>query len=144
MTSSPLETRVRIDVRWRDLDMLGHLNQAVYHEFLEEGRAELLSSTASLRDFAFVLARVELDYRTEVRRDHGYVEVVVRPASVGRASVVVDNEVVLPDGTVAAEGRSVLVAWDPDARGKRVLTDVEREALLAGGATDTAAAAPRA
>ena len=140
MSGPPLEVRVRIDVRWRDLDMLGHLNQAVYHEFLEEGRAELLTSTGGLGDLAFVLARVELDYRHEVRRDHGHVEVVVRPGSVGRSSVVLDNEIVLPDGTVAASGRSVLVAWDPAARGKRRLTDAERDALLTGGAADTVAA----
>jgi acyl-CoA thioesterase FadM len=54
----------------------------------------------------------------------------VRPASVGRSSVVVDNDVLLPDGTVAATGRSVLVAWDPAARGKRELTETERAALL--------------
>jgi len=136
-TTAPTEVRVRIDVRWRDLDMLGHLNQAVYHEFLEEGRAELLTSLSGLSDLAFVLARVELDYRHEVTRGHGHVEVVVRPASVGTSSVVLDNEVVLPDGTVAASGRSVLVAWDPSARGKRPLTDGERDALVAAGATTT-------
>ena len=117
---------MRIAVRWRDLDMLGHLNQAVYHELLEEGRAALLER---LGDFAFVLARVELDYRSEVRRDHGHVDVLVRLASVGRSSVVVEHEVVLPDGTVAAEGRSVLVAWDPRERRSRALTDDERAGL---------------
>ena len=136
--SDQLETRTRIDVRWRDLDMLGHLNQAVYHEFLEEGRTELLTSTTAMRGFAFVLARVELDYRHEVRRDHGHVEVVSRAASVGRSSIVLDNEIVLPDGTVAAEGRAVLVAWDAAARSKRVLSDEERAALMAGGAVSTA------
>ena len=132
-TSAIAEVRTRIDVRWRDLDMLGHLNQAVYHEFLEEGRAEMLTSLSGLSDLAFVLARVELDYRHEVRRDHGHVEVVVRPASVGRSSVVVDNDVLLPDGTVAATGRSVLVAWDPAARGKRELTAREKTALMGDG-----------
>jgi acyl-CoA thioester hydrolase len=136
--SEPLETRTRIDVRWRDLDMLGHLNQAVYHEFLEEGRTELLTSTTAMRGFAFVLARVELDYRHEVRRDHGHVEVVSRTASVGRSSIVLENEILLPDGTVAAEGRAVLVAWDAQARTKRVLSAEERAALVAGGAVSTA------
>jgi hypothetical protein len=32
---------------------------------------------------------------------------------------------------VAAEGKSVLVAWDPQARGSRELTDDERAALVA-------------
>jgi len=130
-STTPVETRVRIGIRWRDLDMLGHLNQAVYHELLEEGRAALFTELAPLGDFAFVLARVELDYRSEVRRDHGHVEVVVRPSAVGRSSVTVDHDVVLPDGTVAAEGRSVLVAWDPHERRARRLTDEERAGLEA-------------
>jgi acyl-CoA thioester hydrolase len=124
---SPPEVRVRIAVRWRDLDMLGHLNQAVYHELLEEGRAGLFEALG--HDLAFVLARVELDHRHEVRRDHGHVDVVVRPSRVGRSSVTVDHVIELPDGTVAAEGRSVLVAWDPAARRSRALTEAERAGL---------------
>ena len=124
-----LESRVTIPVRWRDLDMLGHLNQAVYHEFLEEGRSALFARLEADEGFSFVLARVELDYRHEVRRDHGSVDVVARIAALGRSSITVENDVVLPDGTVAATGVSILVAWDARARGKRVLTDTERAAL---------------
>jgi acyl-CoA thioester hydrolase len=127
---APGEARVRIVVRWRDLDMLGHLNQAVYHEFLEEGRATFVAQLGGLGiDFAFVLARVELDYRSEVRRDHGHVDVTTALVRVGGSSLTLDNKVLLPDGSVAAEGRSVLVAWDPAARRSRKITDEERSAL---------------
>jgi acyl-CoA thioester hydrolase len=138
-TATPVEVRVRIEVRWRDLDMLGHLNQAVYHEFLEEGRAALFEHLGRIGDFAFVLARVELDYRHEVRRDHEAVEIVVRPVRVGRSSVVVEHDIVLPDGTVAAAGSSVLVAWDTEGRCSRPFAHDERAKLLAasgGGAQD--------
>jgi acyl-CoA thioester hydrolase len=122
---------VRILVRWRDLDMLGHLNQAVYHEFLEEGRAALFQRLRRAGgEIAFVLARVELDYRNEVRKDHEHVDVVCRVAGFGRSSITVEHEVVLPDGTVAAAGTSVLVAWDPHERRSRALTDGERDALV--------------
>jgi acyl-CoA thioester hydrolase len=118
------EARTRVPVRWRDLDLLGHLNQAVYHELLEEGRGALLSRDG--RGFPFVIVHVELDYRNEVRRDHGFVEVVSRVGRIGRTSVEIEEQIVLPDGTVAAEGKSVLVAWDPQARGARELSDDER------------------
>ena len=121
-------TTVRIAIRWRDLDMLGHLNQAVYHELLEEARAELIRGLGE-QGFAFVLARVELDHRHEVRRDHGHVDVVAELGRVGRSSITIDHRVSLPDGTVAAEGTSVLVAWDPQARRSRALSDDERAAL---------------
>jgi acyl-CoA thioester hydrolase len=124
------EVRISIGLRWRDMDMLGHLNQAVYHELLEEGRGSLFTSLGSA-SFPFVLVRVELDYRHEVRRDHGTVDVVTRVERVGSKSVTLAQEMALPDGTVAASGSSVLVAWDPQARGSRELTDAERAALTA-------------
>src|SRR5579884_1126980 len=41
---SELEQRIPVQLRWRDMDMLGHLNQSVYHELLEEGRADRKST----------------------------------------------------------------------------------------------------
>jgi len=124
-----METSIRIPVRWRDLDMLGHLNQAVYHEYLEEARGALLERGSGLDRFPFVLARVELDHRHEVRRDHEHVDVVARVGRIGTKSVTVEQEVLLSDGTIAAQGSAVLVAWDADNRSPRPLSDRERAAL---------------
>jgi acyl-CoA thioester hydrolase len=132
---APPEVRKRIEVRWTDLDMLGHLNQAVYHEYLEEARGALFEQLGVLGDFAFVLARVELDYRHEVRKDHGHVEVLVSPERVGRSSITVRNTILLPDATVAADGTAVLVAWDVERRGKRELTQAERTGLAPAAAS---------
>ena len=126
-----LEVRTRVEVRWRDLDMLGHLNQSVYHEFLEEARAAFFQQTIAGAWEAFVLARVELDYKHEVRRDHGHVEIVVRLERVGRSSVTVGHDVLLPDGTLAATGSSVLVGWDIAERRSRPFGDEERARLNA-------------
>lgn len=109
--------------------MLGHLNQAVYHELLEEGRWALFSELQDGASLPFVLARSELDYRHEIRRDHGHVDVVLRIGELGRTSVTVEQEIVLPDGTVAAQGRAVMVAWDREARRPRALRERERAAL---------------
>ena len=125
---SPREGRVRVPIRWRDLDLLGHVNQSVYHEILEEGRGALFTSLQE-NSFPFVLVHVEIDYRNEVRRDHGHVEVVSRVGRVGSKSVTIEERIELPDGTIAAEGTSVLVAWDPSARESRELSAGERSAL---------------
>ena len=124
------DIRIEVELRWRDLDFLGHLNQAVYHELLEEGRGALFQRLGVIETgFFFVLARVELDHLHEIRRDHSPVAVVLKVEAVGRSSVTVAHDIVLPDGTVAAKGSSVLVAWDRDARRSRPLTDDERAAL---------------
>ncbi len=116
------------------MDMLGHLNQSVYHELLEEGRGALITEIMRrLNDHpehgAYVLAHVDLDYRAEVRKEHGAVEIVVRLARVGNSSLTLEHDIRLPDGTVAASGTTVLVAWDAAARGKRTLSAAERAAL---------------
>ena len=122
------EVRTEVVVRWRDLDMLGHMNQAVYHEILEEGRGGLFRSLGG-DAFPFVLVRVELDYKHEVRQDHGRVVIVTRVGRLGSSSVTLEERVELPDGTVAAEGTAVLVAWDTGARSARPLSHAERSAL---------------
>jgi acyl-CoA thioester hydrolase len=116
------------------MDMLGHLNQSVYHELLEEGRIALIADLMRRGgdgqvNGGFVLAHVDLDYHAEVRKDHGEVHIVVRVARVGTSSIDLEHEVKLPDGRLAASGKSVLVAWDLGNRTKRALSDVERAAL---------------
>jgi acyl-CoA thioester hydrolase len=125
---SPREVRVRIPIRWRDLDLLGHVNQSVYHELLEEGRGALFKRLEQ-HSFPFVLVHVEVDYRAEVRRDHEWIEVVTRVGRVGGKSVTIEERIERSDGVVATEGHSVLVAWDPAARTSRALSDGERAAL---------------
>jgi len=132
--SPDFEHRVEVQLRWRDMDMLGHLNQSVYHELLEEGRASLMTEILHRAGLdpahgAFVLVHVDLDYHSEVRKDHGEVEIIARLIRVGSSSLTLEHEVKVPDGTVAASGKTVMVAWDPAARGKRMLTDAERAAL---------------
>jgi acyl-CoA thioester hydrolase len=116
------------------MDMLGHLNQSVYHELLEEGRAALMTDIIQRvgtdhAHGAFVLVHVDLDYHAEVRKDHGEVEIVVRLAEVGTSSLRLEHEVKLPDGRIAASGKTVLVAWDPVRRGKRQLSEAELSVL---------------
>jgi acyl-CoA thioesterase FadM len=79
---------------------------------------------------AFVIAHVDLDYHTEVRKDHGEVTIAVRLAHVGTSSLRLEHEVRLPDERVAASGTTVMVAWDPAARSKRPLSEAERAALI--------------
>ena len=50
---------------------------------------------------------------------------------IGGKSLTIDQQIVLPDGAVAAESRSVMVAWDSAVRGARELSARERTALMA-------------
>ncbi len=123
--------RYRVALRWGDMDALGHVNQAVYHELLEEARTAMITTLPSPPKGAYVMARVELNYRREIPLNHRYVEVTLQVEAIGRSSVTVSQQIFRSDGELAADGQSVLVAWDPARRGSRPLSEGELQALNA-------------
>jgi acyl-CoA thioester hydrolase len=54
-----------IDLRFRDLDAMGHVNNAVYFTYFEEGRKYFfhhIMQSNSIADFPFILAHAECDF----------------------------------------------------------------------------------
>jgi acyl-CoA thioester hydrolase len=123
----------RIQIRWRDLDAYGHVNNAVYLNYLEEARdawvEEALGAVADTWDF--VLARVAIDFRRELTQADREIVVRCELGSLGRSSVRTVEEVRMLDGTVSAVAESVIVPRDPTSGRSRPLTDEERTALEA-------------
>ena len=122
---------LRIAIRWRDVDALRHVNNAVYATYLEECRdgwlARALGDDASLWDY--VLARVAIDFRAEVGLGEEAVLARVSLARIGTSSLTLREEIRKLDGTIAAEAESVIVARDPETGRSRPLTAAERAAL---------------
>jgi acyl-CoA thioester hydrolase len=118
----------RVTIRWRDLDALGHVNNAVYLTYLEEALNEWLEPALGAE---WVTARVEIDFRRELRGFGGEVALRMRVERVGTSSVTSLAEIVGADGAVAARARAVVVAWDPETRRPRPLSERQR-AVLAG------------
>lgn len=110
MSDFPFVHRER--VRFSDRDALGHVNNAVYSTYLEEARLGVLGGLAD-----FILARVEVDFRAELR-DPDEVEILSRLERVGVKSFDLRHEI-RAGGELVAEARSVLVAYDY-ARGTSV------------------------
>lgn len=118
----------RETVRFRDLDSLGHVNNAVFLTYLEEARIAYLDPLGAEAQ-NMILARVEIDFRAPLRMDDE-LEIGVRPARIGTKSFDLEYEVHAGD-TLAAEAKTVLVSYDY-ASGRPVeLPDSWREALAA-------------
>jgi acyl-CoA thioester hydrolase len=118
----------REHVRFRDLDALGHVNNAVYATFLEQARIQFLRRFGATQE-DMILARLEIDFRAPV----GFgaeVEIEVRPARIGRKSFGLDYTVRV-DERVVAEAMSVLVAYDYGREESVELPTSWREALAA-------------
>jgi acyl-CoA thioester hydrolase len=120
-----------IEIRWKDLDVYGHVNNAVYLTYLEEGRDEWLGIV--LDDpgevWGYVLARVAIDYKRELDLSDDRVLARCRLGHIGTSSVRTVEEVVTLDGDVAASAEAVLVARDRDSGRSRPLTERERAAF---------------
>ena len=99
-------------VRFRDCDAMGHVNNAVFSTYLEESRIGVLGG---LNDF--ILARVEIDFRSELRMGEE-VEVRTRCSRIGTKSFDLEH-VIDAGGRVVAEAKSILVAYDYE-RGESV------------------------
>ena len=133
-----MRLHVPTPLRWSDLDAYGHVNNAVYLNYLEEARdawVQAVLGAVSGSTWDFVLARVEIDFRAELTQDDGAVIVRCTLDRIGRSSLGTREEVRKQDGTISAEARSVVVPRDPGTGRSRPLTDAERRALEAERAT---------
>jgi acyl-CoA thioester hydrolase len=121
----------RVEIRWRDVDAYLHVNNAVYATYLEECRDEWVERTLGVAGDAwdFVLARVAIDFRRELRLEDEEVVVSCRLERIGNSSITLREEVRTRDGELSAEAEAVLVARDREAGRSRPLTDAERAAL---------------
>ncbi len=129
---------VAIAIRWRDIDNYGHVNNAVYLNYLEECRDRLVEELFGTEEaWDFVLAHVCIDFRSEITQADGEVLVRCEVAGFGRSSVRTRERIEKRDGTVSAEAESVIVPRLHDA-GSRPLTEREREILRQATVPSTA------
>ena len=101
-----------VEVRFRDLDPLGHVNNAVYLTYLESARMAWwmhVMSRADLAGLDMILARAEIDYRSPVVFGERLL-VGVRCASLKRSSFVLEQRVdpKLLGGLVIRTGDTVI------------------------------------
>ena len=105
----------QVNVRWRDVDALGHVNHAVFLTYLEEGR-DAFYTHALGADPLYVVVRLEVDLRAEVRYPDRRVTVRIEVERVGTTSLTTRETIVTPAGEAAAQARAVTVHWDPAQR----------------------------
>ena len=122
----------RIEIRWRDLDAYGHVNQAVHLTYAEEVlddwfRTRLGREPGTIWDY--VARRTTIDYRGELRLADRAAVGTASLVRVGTTSVTAAVRLCAPDGRVATEVELVVVVIDGHGGSPRPLTDEERAAL---------------
>jgi acyl-CoA thioester hydrolase len=122
----------RVQMRWRDLDGLGHVNHTVVLTYLEEGRDAFLKGHGIRRD-EYVVGRCNVSFKGEIDPAFETVTVQCAVQELGRSSVTTTERILGHDGEVVVEAEFGLVLWDPEQRGSRPITDSERASLAGSG-----------
>jgi len=123
-----VEHEKQIEIRWRDLDVFGHVNHVVYLTYLEEARDEWLGRALGNPEqvWGYVVARVAIDYRRELSLADDVVLARCRLEGIGTSSVRTREQIATSAGELAAEAEAVIVARDPATGSSRPLSEAER------------------
>ena len=130
------------EVTFRDLDVFGHVNNAVYLTYIENARLGYLREALgveSLEDLLVILAKLRIDFRS--RASLGEVlEIGARVSRIGTKSFDVDHEVRGPDARLVAVASTTLVTFDYRGDTTMPVPDLWRERIQSFEAKDFAAA----
>ncbi len=129
-----------VAVRFRDIDAMGHVNNAVFFTYLESARVEYMRSavfgTASrnLSESGLILARISCDFKQPIFYGQR-VEVGTQVAKIRNSSFLIEQRIEA-DGQLAALAKAVVVCYDYQASKSVRVSDEFRarvEAFEAGG-----------
>ena len=131
---------IRFTVRFRDVDSLGHVNNAVYFTYMEQARTEFwmhLFGLDSLSQISFIVAHAECDFRVPAQFQDE-LEVSIRTSSIGNSSFVWEYEIKnAKTGQLMANGRTIQVYYDYSLqKGLPVPPEIRTRLLEGKGTTD--------
>jgi len=103
----------RLQVRFRDCDLFGHVNNAVYFTYMEEARwaywREISGDTHGR--LPLFLARTECDFIRPLAAGER-IDIWLGVTRIGRTSFSMDCEMLDERGQAVARGKAVMVTYD--------------------------------
>lgn len=127
-----------IEVRFADLDVLGHLNNAKYLTYAEQGRILYVQQVChwegDWQSLGMILARTEIDYRLPIAFGESVV-MYVRCSRIGGKSFDLEYRMTRQKGDaapeIAANIKTVMVCYDYIKASSIPVPQGWREAMLA-------------
>ena len=109
---------LRIQARFSDVDMMGHVNNAIYLNYFETARMHFLSNELGTKwdweNKGIVLRKNEIEYLEPVFLTD-MTDVEVRPETIGNTSFVLSYVLRVGD-KIKCKGESLLVCFDYTAK----------------------------
>ena len=106
------------EIRFSDIDAMGHVNNAVYFSYFEQARIsyfrQLVGGQWNWKQYGVLVARNEIDYKLPILlQDRITIHIDVE--SMGIKSFTLNYRIERADGILCASGRSVMVCFDHQA-----------------------------
>jgi acyl-CoA thioester hydrolase len=125
--------RTSVEVRFRDVDAFGHVNNAVVSTYVEQARVRYLQEILDVDpvgNMPLILAMIKVDYVTPIFWGDR-VEVGSRVDWIGRTSLAMSHRLKAGEDRELARAASVLVAYDYEQARPMPVPDDWRVALEA-------------
>jgi acyl-CoA thioester hydrolase len=137
MEEKNFKHKIKISVRFSDLDALRHVNNAAYLSYLEEARIAYFNDVLDLPrnslNIGAIIARIEIDYlRPIVLGDE--VEILTRVSKIGNKSIDVEHLLILVregENSHAAAAVTKLVSYDYKKLQSVVISDEIKDKIRA-------------
>ena len=130
--SDDFRHRTRVEVRFRDIDAFGHVNNAVVSSYVELARVRYLVDVLQVEPIGLmplILAHISIDYRSPIFF-HDRVEIGTRVDWLGTSSIGMSHALTAAgDGRALADSTAVLVAYDYEQSRPMPVPDEWRQAL---------------
>lgn len=126
-----------IQMRWKDMDAMGHVNNATYLTYFEIARSYYIMDVCpdwNWKNDMFLIANINVDYLKELTLTDTKLNVHVRTIHIGNKSFVL--EYLLSSGIeeslkIHAKGTSTQIMFDMKTRSSMPIPQWVREALVA-------------
>ncbi|MBM3804666.1 MAG: acyl-CoA thioesterase [Acidimicrobiia bacterium] len=130
---TPYKFSTHFEVRFRDLDALGHVNNAVYLTYFEIARLQYwkkLFGSEALARYSFVVVRAECNYRSPALAGE-MLQVFARVSELKRSSFIFQYEIVEGhSGRIVADGLTVQACFDPVVQRAKPIPHDLRDSIL--------------
>lgn len=129
----PFRHSLPLQIRFSDIDMLGHLNNNVYMTFFDLGKIEFFCTVLGRRvaapDLCLVVVHVDCDFLSPSFLGDD-LQVWTRVERVGMRSLTLQQRIVdRTTGVTKCVGRTVMAGYDPDTLGSAPVKEEWIDAL---------------
>lgn len=119
-------------MRFNDIDVMGHVNNAVIMEFFDLGKAAFFAGAGlppEKGDFTLMVVHYEVDFSAQILSSDN-VSVTTEIVRFGTKSASLRQQIVKSDGTVCATCNTVMAGYRRSTRASEVISDEVKQQIL--------------